>query len=90
MENEYIKENMENIIYNCDNVELLKVVNYLVGVVVNDIENMNDLINEKDYYDLGGNYMIKNEDLESLVSITETIDNITKYNKEEEKEIEVI
>lgn len=81
MENEYIKENMENIIYNCDNVELLKVVNYLVGVIVNDIENMNDLINEKDYYDLGGNYMIKNEDLESLVSITETIDDIINYNK---------
>ena len=33
-------------------------------------------------YDLGNNKYIKREDLESLVSITDTIENIIEYNKE--------
>ena len=74
-------EDLKNIEFNYDNLDLLKVINYFVGVVINDIEFMNNLVDEKENYDLGNNNIIKNEDLESLVSIMETINNIINYNK---------
>ncbi len=74
-------EDLKHIEFNYDNLDLLKVINYFVGVVINDIEFMNNLVDEKENYDLGNNNIIKNEDLESLVSIMETINNIINYNK---------
>ena len=74
-------EELKNIEFTYDNLDLLKVIKYFVGVVVNDIEFMNNLVDEQDEYDLGNNYKIKNDDLESLVSIMETIDNIIDDNK---------
>lgn len=74
-------EDLKHIEFNYDNLDLLKVINYFVGVVINDIEFMNNLIDEKENYNLGNNNIIKNEDLESLVSIMETINNIINYNK---------
>ena len=86
MEKEYnsIEEYYTEDIFNsCDNLETLSIVKYLINIVLCDIEEMEEmgLINEKDCYDLGNNTIIKNEDLESLVSITETIDDIINYNK---------
>lgn len=69
--------------WNYDNLELLNICKYLLQVVINDIGLMNNLINEKENYDLGNNYKIKNEDLESLCSIIDTIYFINEYNKEE-------
>lgn len=66
-----------------DNIDLLDIVKYLLNVVINDIENMNDLVKEQEEYDLGNDYIIKSEDLESLVSIMETIENINEYNTKE-------
>ena len=74
-------EELKNIEFTYDNLDLLKVIKYFVGVVVNDIEFMNNLVDEQDEYDLGNNYKIKNDDLESLVSIMDTIDNIIDNNK---------
>lgn len=74
-------EDLKHIEFNYDNLDLLKVINYFVGVVINDIEFMNNLVDEKENYDLGNNNIIKNEDLESLVSIMETINDIINYNK---------
>lgn len=64
---------------NYDNIGVLKIVKYLLGVVVNDVDYMREY-EEKDIYDLGNNYIIKNEDLESIVSIMDTIEEIRKYN----------
>ena len=75
-----MKDILEKIENNYDNLDVLKIIKYLVGVVINDIDYMNDLINEEDIYDLGNNYKIKNEDLESLVSILDTITDIINYN----------
>lgn len=75
-----MKNILEKIENNYDNLEVLKIIKYLVGVVVNDVDYMNDLVNEEENYDLGNNYKIKNEDLESLVSILDTITNIINYN----------
>lgn len=80
MKSDYIVELVNKITDNSDNLELLKVIGYLTKVVINDTELMNDLLQDSEEYDLGGNYIIKNEDLESLVSITETIDDIVDYN----------
>lgn len=76
-------EDLKHIEFTYDNFDLLKVIKYFVGVIINDIEYMNDLVIEQEYYDLGNNNIIKNEDLESLVSIMETIENIKNYNKKE-------
>ena len=65
---------------NFDNLEILDLVKYLLNVVINDIGLINDLVNEREHYDLGNNYIIKNEDLESVVSIIETIEDILNYN----------
>lgn len=74
-----IKE-IQTLEFNYDNIELLQIINYLINVVINDIELMNDLTNEKDSYDLGNNYTIDNEDLESLVSSEELTKNIVDKN----------
>ena len=63
-----------------DNLGILNVCQYLLGVVVNDIEYMNDLVDEKENYDLGNNTKIKNEDFESIVSIIDTLKDIEYYN----------
>ena len=55
--------------------------NDLLNAIVLDIGIMNDLIEEKEYYELGNNNKIKYEDLESIVSIIETIKDIIDYNK---------
>lgn len=75
-----INKDIEKIENNYDNLEILNAVKYLIGVVINDIEYMNDLTDEKENYDLGNNYIIKNEDLESLVSAKETLQDIINYN----------
>lgn len=75
-----INKDIEKIENNYDNLEILNAVKYLIGVVINDIDYMNDLTDEKENYDLGNNYIIKNEDLESLVSAMETLQDIINYN----------
>lgn len=75
-----INKDIEKIENNYDNLEILNAVKYLIGVVINDIEYMNDLTDEEENYDLGNNYIIKNEDLESLVSAMETLQDIINYN----------
>lgn len=80
-------KDIQTIVDNYDNLQMLEIIKYLTNVVINDIEYMNSE-SEKvafDYmidYDLGNNKYIKREDLESLVSITDTIENIIEYNKE--------
>lgn len=81
--------NMEDIYtieYNYDNLGILKVIKYLLGVVVNDIEYMNDTsdINNDlvEYLDLGNNTKIKKEHLESIYKMIDTIYFINEDNKE--------
>jgi hypothetical protein len=65
-----------------DNLDMLDFINDLLNTIVLDVELMNDF--ENDYmndFDLGNNTYIKNEDLESIVSIIETIKDIKKYNE---------
>ena len=74
------KEIIEKIENNYDNLEILDMIDYLLGVVINDIEFMNDINEDKENYDLGNNNYIKKEDLESIVSAQETAKNIVYYN----------
>jgi len=78
-------EDLKTIEFNYDNLGILKCVKYLLGVVVNDIEYMNDasdLNNDLvEYLDLGNNTKIKKEDLESIYSFIDTIYFINEYNK---------
>ena len=79
-------EDLKKIEFTYDNLDLLKIVKYFVGVVINDIELMNDSIKrllEKQYLDLGNNNIIDRDDLESLYSILDTINDIEDYNKKE-------
>ena len=74
----------EDIYNNFDNIETLDIIDYLLGVVLGDIEYMNeeDLDNEEvEELDLGNNYYITREDLETITSARETIQNIVNYNK---------
>lgn len=64
-----------------DNIDMLDFINDLLNTIVLDIGIMNDLREEKEYYELGNNDKIKCEDLESIVSIIETIKDIIDYNK---------
>lgn len=82
MKSDYIVELVNKITDNSDDLELLEIIRHLVKVVIDDIEFMNDLSKEEEEYCLGGTDIIENEDLESLVSITETIDDIINYNNE--------
>ncbi len=81
-------EDVEKIENNYDNLGILKICKYLLCVVVNDIEYMNEESYKvaEDYleeYDLGNNNYIRKEDLESVVSIIDTLEDIENYNKEE-------
>jgi hypothetical protein len=78
MEDIYTIEN------NYDNLQVLDVVKYLIGVVLNDVDYMNGDKNYDDLneFDLGNNYIIKKDDLESLYSILDTITDIQKINNE--------
>lgn len=87
MENLNDNKDIQTIVYNYDNLQMLEIIKYLTNVVINDIEYMNSENEEVafDYmidYNLGNNKYIMKEDLESLVSITDTIENVIEYNKE--------
>ncbi len=73
---------------NYDNLGILKVVKYLLGVVINDIEYMNDRSDwnndEIEDLDLGNNTKINKEDLGSIYSFIDTLYFINEYNKESE------
>lgn len=74
---------------NYDNLGILRICKYLLGVVVNDIDYINKahIAVAGDYlsdFDLGNNNYIEREDLESICSILDTINDIEKYNKESE------
>lgn len=80
-------KDIQTIVNNYDNLQMLEIIKYLTNVVINDIEYMNSESEEVafDYmidYNLGNNKYIMKEDLESLVSITDTIENVIEYNKE--------
>ena len=83
-------EDVYRIENNYDNLEILKIIKYLIGVVVNDVEYMNQEYFEGEerkqienfIFDLGNGFSLKQEDLESLYSILDTIDNITYFNKD--------
>ena len=90
-----LMDDIYKIEYNYDNLKILQIVHYLINVVVNDIEYMNQDFFEDDerekienfVFDLGNGKTIKQEDLESLVSIVDnTILDIIDYNKEEEQD----
>ena len=82
-----LKDNkdVQTIENNYDNLDVLKIIKYLLVVVISDIEYMNESI-DVDTEDLllGNNTYIKREDLESLTSIVDTIEDIKQYNKEED------
>lgn len=78
---------IDNIINNNDNLSCLKIVKDILNVVLNDIEYMNEnykLFSEKRYFDLGNNNKIKDEDIESLSSVVDTITDIINDNEREE------
>lgn len=70
-----------------NNIDKLKIISYMLQNIVNDIDciNAESIEIAQDYmidYDLGNNTYIKREDLESIVSIIDTINDIISYNKE--------
>lgn len=78
-------EDLKTIEFNYDNIGVLKCIRHLIGVVINDVEYMDDSIKgmlEKQYLDLGNNNIIKRDDLESLYSMLDKINDIIEYNKE--------
>ena len=79
---------IDKIIDNNDNFKILKKCRYLLNVVVNDVEYINDASDlnneENDYLDLGNNKKIKKEDLESICKLLDTLYFIEQYNKESE------
>ena len=82
---------VQEIYNNYDNLEVLEIVKYfLVGVVASiDRINKENIDVAQDYlidYDLGNNYYIMEEDLESIVSIIDTISDVLKYNENIRKE----
>lgn len=80
-DNKLVKE----IEFNYDNLGVLNVVEYLLNVVINDIQFMNDTSDlnndEIQYLNLGNNNVIKKEDYESICSIVDTIYFVKNYNK---------
>lgn len=83
--NNYIEKQVEYILDNSDNMERLQVCKIILDAVIKDIELMNDLSQELEEYDMGATYIIKNEDLETLVSAKETLENIDYYNAKNDK-----
>ena len=81
-----MNKDVQTIINNYDNLEILGIVKYLTQVVIADVESVNDLDNDMTTaYDLGNGNLIRKEDLESLVSIVDTINVIEHDNEKEEK-----
>lgn len=75
---------VQTIVNNYDNLETLSIVKYLLQVVIADVEYTNDLDNDMTTaYNLGNNNLIRKEDLESLVSIVDTIDMVESDNGKE-------
>lgn len=75
---------VQTIVNNYDNLEVLSIIKYLTQVVIADVEYMNDLDNDMTTaYDLGNNNLIRKDDLESLVSIVDTISDIERDNGKE-------
>lgn len=72
-------KDIETIENNYDNLEILKIIRYLTGVVINDIQFMNRT--NKEYLDLGNNNKIKRTDFENLYEYIKTIYSITKDNE---------
>jgi hypothetical protein len=70
-----------------DNLKVLDICKYLLGVVVNDIQYMNDasdLNNDNiQHLDLGNNTKIRKDYYESLYSVIDTINFIEWENKPE-------
>lgn len=81
-------KDIQHIENNYDNLEILKIIKYLLVVVSNDIYFMNDASdinnNEIKYLDLGNNKKIKKEDIGKLYSFIDTLYFIIEYNKEDE------
>ena len=86
----YIEKQVENILDNSNNVERLQACKIILDAVIKDIELMNDLSQEQEEYDMGARtedsiYIIKSEDLETLVSAKETLEDIDYYNAKNEQ-----
>jgi hypothetical protein len=79
MFNDEITNIVNTIENNYNNIEILKIVKYLIGVVINDIEYMNNIDNEE--LDLGNGHRIVNDDYQELSIIINTINNILEVNK---------
>lgn len=81
-------EDLKKIEFTYDNLHLLDIIRYFIGVVINDIDYMNDTMyggnKEQQELDLGNNTYIKRDDLESLYSILDTISDIKNYNRKED------
>jgi uncharacterized Fe-S radical SAM superfamily protein PflX len=80
----YRSEIYEKVFNDFNNVETLALIDDLLELVINDIKYMNkkDLDNEEvKELDLGNNYYITREDLETITSAEETIYDIVNYNK---------
>lgn len=79
-------EELKKIEFTYDNLQLLEIIKYFIGVVINDIEYMNEeyISGKKVFlgtaYNLGNGNCIRIEDLESLCSILDTINDIKNYN----------
>jgi len=74
-----LMKDVETIENNYDNLEILKIIRYLTGVVINDIQFMNTT--NKEYLDLGNDKKIKRKDFERLYEYIKTIYSITKDNE---------
>lgn len=75
-------EDIQKIANNYDNKELLTIIKYLLQVIINDVEYMNNLKNDMTTaYNFGNNNLIRKDDFESIVSFIDTIENVENDNK---------
>lgn len=78
-------KDIQTIENNYDNIGILNVIQYLLGVVVNDINFMNDAsdINNEEiqFLDLGNNTKIKKDHFGDLYTLIDSIYFINKYNE---------
>ena len=75
-------EDIQKLANNYDNKELLTIIKYLLQVIINDVEYMNDLKNDMTTaYNFGNNNLIRKDDFESIVSFIDTIENVENDNK---------